>query len=123
MFRSLAFSMLFVTVTVSSAVWLTQSIRFLQLAVGGGAPFSVFLELVALSLPNFITIVLPIAMLSIVLFVYNRMNSESELVVMRAAGLPPAQLARPALLLGLLMAALVFAMNAYIGPVANRTMK
>ncbi len=115
--------MAFVTITVSAAVWLTQSIRFLQLAVGGGAPFSVFLELVALSLPNFISIVLPIAMLSIVLFVYNRMNAESELVVMRAAGLPPWQLGRPAIMLGVLMALLVFIMNAWIGPVANRTMK
>ena len=121
--RSLAIAMAFVTITVSGAVWLTQSIRFLQMAVGGGAPFGVFLELVALSLPNFISIVLPISMLAIVLFVYNRMNSESELVVMRAAGLPPWQLAKPAIVLGLLMALLMLALNAYIGPVSNRTMK
>ena len=122
-FRSLGVSMIFVTITVSGAVWLTQSIRFLQMAVGGGAPFSIFLELVALSLPNFISIVMPISMLAIVLFVYNRMNAESEIVVMRAAGLPPWELARPALMLGLVMAFVVFAMNAYIGPVSNRTMK
>ncbi len=123
MFRSLGLSMIFVTVTVSSAVWLTQSIRFLQLAVGGGAPFVVFLQLVALSLPNFISIVLPIAMLSVVLFVYNRMNGESELVVLRAAGLPPWQIAQPALMLGALMAGLVLIMNCYVGPLANRNMK
>jgi lipopolysaccharide export system permease protein len=122
-FRSLAFAMIFVTITVSGAVWLTQSIRFLQMAVGGGAPFRVFLELVALSLPNFISIVMPISMLAIVLFVYNRMNAESEIVVMRAAGLPPWQLARPALILGVVMALVMFVMNAYIGPVSNRTMK
>ncbi len=123
MLRSLAISMAFITITVSSAVWLTQSIHFLQLAVGGGAPFTVFLELVLLSLPNFVSIVLPIAQLSIVLFIYNKLISESELVVMRAAGIHPWGLAQPALVLGLAMAVLVFVMNGWIGPVANRNMK
>ena len=123
MLKSLAVAMMFITITVSSAVWLTQSIHFLQLAVGGGAPFYVFLELVGLSLPNFVSIVLPIAQLSIVLFIYNKLISESELVVMRAAGIHPWGLAQPALLLGVAMALLVFVMNGWIGPVANRTMK
>jgi lipopolysaccharide export system permease protein len=123
MLKSLAVAMFFVTITVSSAVWLTQSIHFLQLAVGGGAPFSIFLELVMLSLPNFVSIVLPIAMLSIILFVYNRMISESEMVVMRAAGTHTWVLAKPAILLGIAMAILVFIMNGWVGPVSNRTMK
>ena len=123
MLRSLVISMLFVTVSVSCAVWLTQSIRFLQMAVGGGAPFTVFLELVMLSLPNFVSIVLPIAQLSIILFIYNKMSAESELVVMRAAGMHTWSLARPALWLGLGMSLLVFAMNGWIGPISNRSMK
>ena len=121
--RNLATSMFFVTVTVSSAVWLTQSIHFLQLAVNGSAPFGLFILLVLLSLPNFIIIVLPLALLAIILFVYNRMIMESELVVLRAAGLHPWALARPGLWLSLGMAVLVFIMNAYIGPLSNRTMK
>jgi lipopolysaccharide export system permease protein len=123
MLRSLVVSMLFVTVSVSCAVWLTQSIRFLQMAVGGGAPFTVFLELVVLSLPNFVSIVLPIALLSIILFIYNKMSAESELVVMRAAGMHTWTLAKPALWLGLGMSLLVFAMNGWIGPISNRSMK
>jgi lipopolysaccharide export system permease protein len=121
--KSLAISMAFITVTVSFAVWLTQSIRFLELVVGGGATIGSFIMIVLLSLPNFIAIVLPIALLSIILFIYNRMTLESELVVLRAAGLRPWALARPALVLALIVAVLIFAMNAYIGPMANRTMK
>jgi lipopolysaccharide export system permease protein len=121
--RSLATSMFFVTVTVSCAVWLTQSIHFLQLAVNGSAPLGTFIMLVMLSLPNFIIIVLPLALLAIILFVYNRLIMESELVVLRAAGLHPWALARPGLWLSLGMAVLVFTMNAYIGPLSNRTMK
>ena len=123
MLRSLGLSMVFITLTVSLAVWLTQSIRFLELVVGGGASIFTFIEMVMLSLPNFIAIVLPIALLSIVLFIYNRMTLESELVVLRAAGLRPWALARPAIILSLMVGALIFAMNAWIGPVANRSMK
>jgi lipopolysaccharide export system permease protein len=123
MLKSLGISMLFITLTVSLAVWLTQSIRFLELMVGGGATIWSFIEMVLLSLPNFISIVLPIALLSIILFIYNRMTLESELIVLRAAGLRPWALARPALILSLIVGTLIFAMNAYIGPMANRTMK
>ena len=123
MLKSLGISMLFITLTVSLAVWLTQSIRFLELVVGGGASIGSFIMMVLLSLPNFISIVLPIALLSIVLFIYNRMTLESELIVLRAAGLRPWALARPAIVLSLIVGILIFAMNAYIGPMANRTMK
>ena len=87
--------MLFVTLTVSFAVWLTESIHFLQLAVSGGASVGTFIEIVMLSLPNFISVVLPIGLLSIIIFVYNRMIMESELVVMRAAGLHPVGFSPP----------------------------
>jgi lipopolysaccharide export system permease protein len=123
MLKNLGISMVFITLTVSLAVWLTQSIRFLQLVVGGGATIGSFIMMVLLSLPNFISVVLPIALLSIILFIYNRMTLESELVVLRAAGLRPWSLARPAIVLSLIVAVVIFAMNAYISPVANRTMK
>jgi lipopolysaccharide export system permease protein len=42
---------------------------------------------------------LPIGLFAAMLFTYNRLMADSELIVLRAAGLGPAQLARPAFLL------------------------
>src|SRR5437763_4353085 len=88
--------MVFVTAALSAAVWLAQSLRLVDLIVNRGLSVEVFLYLAVLILPRFLDIVLPVGAFIAVLFVFNRLTSESELVVMRPAGLGPLVLARPA---------------------------
>ena len=76
----------FVTAALSAAVWLAQSLRLVDLIVNRGLSIEVFLYLALLILPRFLDIVLPIGAFIAVLFVFNRLTSESELVVMRGAG-------------------------------------
>src|SRR6201987_3705964 len=90
--------MIFVTGALSAAIWLAQSLRLIDLIVNRGLSVEVFLYLAALILPRFLDIVLPIGVFIAVLFTFNRLTSESELVVMRAAGLSPMTLARPVLI-------------------------
>jgi lipopolysaccharide export system permease protein len=92
-------TMLFVVATLTMAIWLTQSLRFIELIVNRGLSLASFFYLTSLLLPNFLSLVLPIALFIATLFVYNRLAADSELVVMRAVGFGPGQLARPALLL------------------------
>ena len=87
------------TLVFSAAVWLVQSLRLIDLVVNRGLSIGLFLELAMLIFPRFIEIVLPIAIFLAILFSYNRLISESELIVMRAAGLSQTTLARPALIL------------------------
>ena len=76
--------MVFVTAALSAAVWLAQSLRLVDLIVNRGLSIELFLYLALLILPRFLDIVLPIGAFIAVLFVFNRLTSESELVVMRA---------------------------------------
>jgi len=92
--------MVFVAVSFTAAVWLVQSLRLIDLIVNRGLSFGLFAYLAILILPRFIDVVLPIAVFIAILFTYNRLLSESELIVMRAAGVSQAGLARPALLSG-----------------------
>src|SRR5438874_13534400 len=78
---------LFVTAALSAAVWLAQSLRLVDLIVNRGLAAEVFLYLAMLILPRFIDIVLPIGAFIAVLFVFNKLTSGIELVVMRASGL------------------------------------
>src|ERR1700740_1934966 len=91
--------MIFVTAALSAAIWLAQSLRLVDLIVNRGLAVEVFLYLALLILPRFIDIVLPIGGFIAVLFVFNRLTAESELVVMRSAGLSPLTLARPVMIL------------------------
>ena len=78
--------MIFVTAALSAAIWLAQSLRLIDLIVNRGLSIDVFLYLAALILPRFLDIVLPIGVFIAVLFTFNRLTAESELVVMRSAG-------------------------------------
>ncbi|CAN0115281.1 unnamed protein product [Phaeothamnion confervicola] len=69
-------------------------------------------------MPNFLSLVAPIALFVSTLFVYNRLTIDSELVVMRAVGFGPGQLARPAILLGLLATLFGYLLSLYLVPLS-----
>jgi lipopolysaccharide export system permease protein len=123
MLRQTVLLMLFVTVAFSVAVWLVQALRLIDLIVNRGLSVGLFLYLAVLILPRLIEVVLPIAVFVAVLFVYNKLTAESELVVMRAAGVSEAGLARPAILTGLIAMAVLYALSLVIVPAANRAFK
>jgi lipopolysaccharide export system permease protein len=115
--------MVFVTAALSAAVWLAQSLRLIDLIVNRGLSIELFLYLALLILPRFLDIVLPIGAFIAVLFVFNRLISESELVVMRAAGLGPLALARPVFILAGGGFLALLSLSAYFLPASNREFK
>jgi len=123
MFRQALLVMLSVCLVFSFAVWLVQALRLIDLIVNRGLSIAVFLHLAILIFPRFIDVVLPIAVFVAVLFVYNKLIAESELVVMRAAGVSPLSLAGPAILTGALGMVLLYALTLYFLPAANRAFK
>jgi lipopolysaccharide export system permease protein len=114
---------LFVTAALSAAVWLAQSLRLVDLIVNRGLSIEVFLYLAILILPRFFDIVLPIGAFIAVLFVFNRLTSESELIVMRASGLSPLALAKPVMVLAGIGFVVLMSLSAYFLPVSNREFK
>jgi lipopolysaccharide export system permease protein len=118
-FRQLAGGLLAVTAGLAALVWLTQSLRFIELVLDRGLSLTVFIELTSLMLPGFIAVILPITTFVVVLFVYVRMNSDRELVVMRAAGLSPLRLARPAISLALISVAAGYMLNLWLVPLSH----
>ena len=115
--------MIFVTAALSAAVWLAQSLRLFDLIVNRGLSLAVFLYLALLILPRFLDIVLPIGVFIAVLFTFNRLSGESELVILRAAGLSPTGLAKPVLLLAAIAFVVMASLSAYFLPAANRAFK
>ncbi|MBV8520573.1 MAG: LPS export ABC transporter permease LptF [Acetobacteraceae bacterium] len=117
-FRQIFWALLLVTSGLAALIWLTQSLRFVELVVNHGLSFFVFLELTGLLIPSFVAVILPITCFVVVQFIYQRLSGDRELTVMRAAGLSPWALSRPALAAGGLAIAACYALNLWIVPVS-----
>lgn len=120
LFRQTALVMIFVTVVLSFVIWLTQSLRFVDMVVNRGLPITEFLWLAMLITPRFITLILPFACVIATIYVYNRLITDRELIVLRAAGFSNLKLAGPAIRLALVTALAAYAMNIYLLPVSFR---
>jgi len=121
--RQLAIGLAGACIGLALLVWLTQSLRFLELVLNRGLAFTVFLELTGLLLPNLVTVILPIAAFGVVLFTYSRLAADREIVVMQGASVPPLALARPALLLAAIAASLGWMLNLWIVPESHRAFR
>ena len=117
-FRQLATALVAVTVGLVALIWLTQSLRFVELVVNRGLSLRVFLELTGLLIPSFVAVILPITTFVVVQFIYQRLAGDRELTVMRAAGVSPAALARPALALALVAVVAGYALTLWLVPVS-----
>ena len=105
------------------AVFLTQSLRIIDWTLNRGLNFSTFLTMASLQMPFFLVVLFPVAPCFSTLFVYSKMITDSELIVMRAAGIGNWALARPGLAVGFVMMALTFILNLYVQPASFREYK
>lgn len=115
-FKNLLLATFFIACALIVVIFLTQSLRFLELVVDSGASGISFWILTLLALPRFFEIILPIALMGGTLFVYNRMATDSELSVVRSLGHSPMELARPALTLSLICMVFLWAVTMWLAP-------
>ncbi len=118
--RHLATTSLMATAAVTMVIWLSQSMRLLSLVVDSGASLIAFLHLWVLILPTLLPILLPLGLAIGILFTYQHLTQDHELVAMRALGLSAKQLAKPALWLAAATVTLCFGLTLLITPAANR---
>ncbi|MDB5415954.1 MAG: lptF [Rubritepida sp.] len=121
--RQIGLSLLAVTVGLAALVWLTQSLRFIELVLDRGLSIWVFLELTGLLLPSFFGVILPITAFVVTLFTYVRLASDRELVVMRAAGLSQWQLSRPALAIATVAMGICVVLNIWLTPASHEAFR
>jgi len=108
---------------LTAVIWLTQSLRLLDLVINRGQSAPTFIYLTLLIVPSLLVIILPIAYFAGTLFALNKLNSDSELVVMSAAGFSRAQIAVPVLLAAAITMALTYLCGLYLMPAGQRAMK
>lgn len=102
---------------------LTQSLSTIDLIVENRQSAFVFLKVTVLALPQLIAIILPLAVFMAILYAINRLNVDSELVVAKASGLSPRQIASPALRLATMAMIVHLIFNLLVQPLSFREMR
>ena len=98
--------------------WVNRAVILFDQLIGDGQSMSTFLWFSALTLPNLVSIVLPIAAFAAGVYVANRMTADSELIVLRATGTSSFRMARPVLVFGVIVGALMTALVHVLVPAA-----
>ncbi|WP_071674962.1 LPS export ABC transporter permease LptF [Nioella nitratireducens] len=109
----------FFSLVLVSVYWVNQAVGLFDRLIGDGQSLRVFLEFSALSLPQSLSLVIPVSAFVAAIYVTNRMISESELVVMQTAGCSALRLLRPVWVFGLLAAILLAILTNYLVPLAR----
>jgi lipopolysaccharide export system permease protein len=118
--RQLLFSTLVIATALTMIIWLTQSLRLLDLVISGGAPLNMFGTMLLLTVPRFFELILPIALAISIVFLFNKLITDSELIVMQACGLSPWQLLKAVLFLGVAIGVVVLLLGGWGTPKANK---
>lgn len=93
--------MLLALFLLTTILFTQQAGRLAEVALYADLPFAIVFEIVAALLPGVLVLSLPVAVLAGIVIGFARMGSDSEIVVMRAAGVGTWTLLWPALLIGL----------------------
>ena len=113
----------FFLAALTGVIWLSQSLRYVDLIINKGLSAGFFGYMTVLILPSVFNIILPISLFAAVLYTYNKLSADSEIVVMRSAGLSNFALAWPAVMLGAICTVIGFLLSLYLMPAGQRELK
>ena len=122
-FRQVAGATVAILLSLTSVVWIGVALRQLELMTNQGQDFFRFLTMTSLAIPGMLALIAPVALLIACIHVLNRLSSDSELIVMTAAGQPAWALLKPLGLMALLVALGVSAVNHLAGPWSQRLLR
>ena len=108
---------------LTGTIWVTQALRELDLVTAKGQTLLVFLFVTALSLPTLVVVIAPVALFIGAIYALNKLNGDSELIVMSAAGIAPRALLRPFVTLALMVSALVFFLVVVVMPASFQELR
>ena len=108
---------------LTGVIWVTQALREVDLITGKGQTVLIFLTVTLLSLPALLAGIAPVALFMSTLYTLNRLNGDSELIVMNAAGVAPQRITRPFIVLTLATSLIVAWMTISVMPASFRMLR
>ncbi len=110
-FRQAAGALLLILSSLSGIVWIALALRQLEVVTSQGQNGFTLLAMTTLALPNLLALIAPFALLIAVMHTLNRLNGDSELIVFTASGATIWVVARPLILLAMIVTVAVSFVN------------
>jgi lipopolysaccharide export system permease protein len=122
-FRATMGAFLITLVSLTVVIWFTQAMRDFDLITSQRQTLLVFVGITGMIIPLLVMMIAPIALVIATAHVLNKLSSDSEIIVMNAAGASPWRLLRPFLAAALVVSLLVGIIAAYLSPRSLRELR
>ncbi len=109
--------------SLTAVIWVTQALREIDLMTTQGQTILIFIGITLLIIPLLILLIAPIALVIAVSHVLNKLSTNSEIIVMNAAGMSPWRMFRAFLAVSILVSVLVALISAYLAPKGMRELR
>jgi len=122
-FRTTFGAFLLICISLTALIWLTHALREIDLMTNQRQTVLVFVGITGLLIPMLVLVIAPISLVIAVGHTLNRLNTDSEIVVMNASGMSPWRIFRPFLTTTLVVSVLVLGVSAYVAPAGLRSLR
>jgi lipopolysaccharide export system permease protein len=122
-FRTTLASFALVLISLTGVIWITQALRGIDLMTSQGQTIVTFLGITSLVIPALVLVIAPIALMIAISHTLNKLATDSEIIVMNAAGFSPFRLFLPFLYATCVVAVGVAFIAAYLAPDGMRRIK
>ena len=122
-FRTTFGVFLVVLISLTAVIWVTQALRDIDLITSEGQTILTFVGITSLIIPFLIMTIAPIALIIAVTHVLNKLSTDSEIIVMNAAGMSPWLLLRAFMSVAFVVSLMVCVISTYFAPKGLRMLR
>ncbi len=122
-FRTTFGAFLLVLISLTALIWVTQALRDIDIMTSQGQTILVFIGITGLIIPLLVLVIAPIALLIAAAHTLNKLSTDSEIIVMNAAGMSPWRLFRAFMSVAIVVAIVITAISAYFAPKGLRMLR
>lgn len=122
-FRQTGSALLLVLLSLTGIVWISLALRELNVVTGHGQSALTLVKMTTLGLPSFVAVITPFALLITTIHTLNRLNSDSEIIVLTASGATAWTITKPLTTLALLVMTFVAFVNHLAAPWSYRQLR
>ena len=114
---------LVISLVLTGIVWLSRSLKYIDLIINKGLSLSSYFWFVSLIAPKILALLLPLISFVAVIYTYQKLKGESELLIIETFGLSKLFLMVPAIIFGGIVAICLLIIEVYLSPNNYKTFK
>ena len=122
-FRTTIGAFLLVLISLTSAIWLTQALRDVDLMTGQGQTILAFIGITSLIIPGLVMVIAPVALVVAASYILHKLATDSEIIVMHGAGMRPWGLLTPFIVVTVLASLALSMIGAVVAPESLRLLR